>query len=152
LQQKYFQSGGIGGTSYQWQFDGTNIANATSATLTLTNVQITNDGSYTLIASNSVGVTVSSNAVLVIGYRPAITNQPQSQEVVQGAAVSFAVGITGTGPMNLQWYFDGAAVAQGTNSILTLPNVQGANSGTYEVVVNSPFGSATIYTRISKST
>src|SRR5208337_5161023 len=84
LEQKYYQSGSSGSLSYQWQFNGTNIANATNATLTLTNVQITNDGVYTVSVSNLVGVTTSSNATLTVGYAPSITAQPQSQEVKQG--------------------------------------------------------------------
>ncbi len=141
LEQKYYQSGSSGSLSYQWQFNGTNIANATNASLTLTNVQTINDGIYTVTVSNLIGVTTSSNAVLAVGYAPSITGQPQNQEVVQGTNVSFMVTAAGTGPLNYQWYFDGAALAQGTNSTLALANVQGTNSGSYSVVVSSPFGS-----------
>jgi hypothetical protein len=141
LEQKYYQNGASGSLSYQWQFNGTNIANATNASLTLTNVQIANAGVYMVTVSNLVGVTASSNAVLVLGYAPSITSQPQSQEVVQGTNVSFTVVGGGTAPLNYQWSFKGVPLALGTNSILTLTNVQGANSGFYSVVVSSPFGS-----------
>jgi hypothetical protein len=141
LEQKYFQAGSSGSLAYQWQFDGTNIANATNATLTLTDVQITNDGVYTVAVSNLIGVTISSNAVLAVGYAPSITAQPQSREVVQGTNVSFTVTATGTSPLSYQWCFDGAALAQGTNATLALTNVQGTNSGSYSVIVSSPFGS-----------
>jgi hypothetical protein len=109
--------------------------------LTLTNVQLTNDGTYTVVASNSIGVTVSSNAVLAVGYAPAITNQPENQQVVQGTNVTFTVGASGTGPLGFQWYLNGTAVAQGTNSNLALTDVQATNAGGYSVVVSSPFGS-----------
>jgi pectate lyase len=52
--------------SYQWKKDGVLIGGATSTTLTLTNVQITNAGSYTLTASNSVGSPTSDPAVLTV--------------------------------------------------------------------------------------
>ena len=125
---------------YQWSDNGTNIANATNASLTLTNVQITNDGTYAVIVSNVAGSVTSSNAVLAVGFPPAITNQPQSQEVLQGSAVSFSVGATGTGPLDYQWSFGGVPLQQETNSSLTLTNVQAANSGSYRVAVSSPFG------------
>ncbi len=141
LEQKYYQGGSSGSLSYQWQFDGTNIAGATNSSLTLTSVQITNSGTYTVIVSNIIGVTSSSNAVLAVGYGPAITAQPQGQEVAQGTNVSFTIGVFGTGPLAYQWYFNGAALAQDTNSTLTLTNVQATNSGSYSVVVSSPFGS-----------
>ncbi|MBI4622198.1 MAG: immunoglobulin domain-containing protein [Verrucomicrobia bacterium] len=40
--------------SYQWRRDGQVIAGATSATLTLSNVQPADAGSYTVIVSNTV--------------------------------------------------------------------------------------------------
>ena len=56
------------------------------------------------MVSNLIGVTVGSNAVLAVGYPPVITNQPLSQEIVQGTNVSFPVGVGGTGPFNYRWY------------------------------------------------
>jgi kumamolisin len=47
--------------TYQWYFAGASIPGATDATLTLTNVQSGNTGSYTVTVSNSLG-SVSSNA------------------------------------------------------------------------------------------
>ncbi|HEV2438387.1 MAG TPA: immunoglobulin domain-containing protein [Verrucomicrobiae bacterium] len=52
--------------SYQWSKDSTPISGATSSTLTLTNVQPTDAGSYTVMASNSVGTATSSAAVLTV--------------------------------------------------------------------------------------
>ncbi len=52
--------------TYQWNKNGSPILNATSPTLTLANVQSTDTGSYTLTASNSVGGTVSSAAILTV--------------------------------------------------------------------------------------
>ena len=38
--------------SYQWQFDGTNISGATSASYSITNVQATNGGSYDVVITS----------------------------------------------------------------------------------------------------
>src|SRR6185503_9621736 len=51
---------------FQWNKGGAPIPGATSTTLTITNVQSTNSGSYTITASNSVGSVVSSSAVLTV--------------------------------------------------------------------------------------
>jgi hypothetical protein len=50
---------------YQWQKNGTNISGATSATLTLSNVQPGNSGQYTVVVSNAAG-SVTSNPVGLI--------------------------------------------------------------------------------------
>jgi hypothetical protein len=70
-----FTAGGIDGTSpftYQWQFnsnnltDGAQISGSQTPSLTISNVTPANAGSYQLIVHNSVGTTVSSNAVLTV--------------------------------------------------------------------------------------
>lgn len=60
---------GVNGTApifYQWAFNGTNIPGANNFTLTLTNLQTTNAGTYTLFASNAYGFVDSSNAVVQV--------------------------------------------------------------------------------------
>jgi len=51
---------------YQWRFNGTNILSATNVSLTLTNVQLAQSGSYAVLVSNVWGSTISSNAILVV--------------------------------------------------------------------------------------
>src|ERR1017187_7144269 len=52
--------------SYQWQFNGTNIAGATRAWLTLTNVQLADAGNYCVVVSNAWGTTISTNTMLTV--------------------------------------------------------------------------------------
>lgn len=48
----------------QWRFNGTNISNATNASLTLSNITLGMAGSYSLYVSNASGTDLSSNSVL----------------------------------------------------------------------------------------
>jgi alpha-tubulin suppressor-like RCC1 family protein len=63
--------------TYQWQFNGQNIAYATSATLTLNSVTAANSGGYSVIVSNAFGVVRSAVAQLYV-YIPPSTSQPQT--------------------------------------------------------------------------
>ena len=54
--------------SYQWRHNGTNLPGATDTTLALTNVQSSAAGSYSVIVTNSVGVTNSGSAQLDVRY------------------------------------------------------------------------------------
>jgi hypothetical protein len=141
LAQKYFQVTAVGGISYQWQFDGTNITGATNATLSISNAQSTNVGTYSVIVSNLVGVTISSNALLAVGIAPTINGQPLSEEVAQGTNAALTVSANGTAPLSFQWYLDGQPVLQATNSSLSFGSVQATNAGTYSVFVSNAFGS-----------
>jgi hypothetical protein len=60
------QAAGTPPLSYQWNFDGANIVGATNMTLTLTNVQASQAGNYTLLVTNLYGSILSSNAVLTV--------------------------------------------------------------------------------------
>jgi hypothetical protein len=146
LQGKYFgaayASSGSGNYTYQWQLDSVNIANATNASLSITNVQSTNAGTYTVIVTDAAGSVTSSNAVLTVGYGPGFSLEPASQSVVAGLNATFNATTSGTGPDSYQWTFNGAAIAGATNSSLTLSNVPTSDAGTYTVSVTSPFGSA----------
>jgi len=70
--------------SYQWQFNGVNIAGATSATFTLTNASASNAGSYTVVISNSDGSVTSTAAVLTVILPP-----PPSAPVFSPAAGTY---------------------------------------------------------------
>ncbi|MGZ4963411.1 MAG: immunoglobulin domain-containing protein, partial [Limisphaerales bacterium] len=51
---------------YQWFFGGTSLSGATSSSLTLNNVQVSNAGSYQVVISNSVGSASSDVATLSV--------------------------------------------------------------------------------------
>jgi hypothetical protein len=56
---------GVGPFIYQWQYNNLNILGATNASLSLTNVQLSQSGTYSLVASNSYG-SVTNKATLTV--------------------------------------------------------------------------------------
>ncbi len=135
-------AGGTGLLGYQWAFNGTNIDWATNSTLTLTNVQLGQAGTYCVKVSNQFGVVTNSNGVLnVVPFL--ITSQPQSQSVGLSGNLSFSVSVSGQAPFSYQWQFQNASLAGATNSTLMLTNVQRGQAGAYSVVVSNLFGAVT---------
>jgi uncharacterized repeat protein (TIGR01451 family) len=127
--------------SYQWVFYQTNmLAGATNATLTLTNVQPTDEGDYSVVVSNIAGATNSATASLVVLVPPVITQQPLSVITNQGANVAFTVGARGSAPLSYQWQFNGSALPGATNTMLTLSNVRTNQDGSYLVIVSNAAG------------
>jgi len=51
---------------YQWQRNGVGIPNATNSSLTMTNFQPANEGSYRVVVSNFVGSVTSATALLLL--------------------------------------------------------------------------------------
>ena len=137
-------AGGAPPLAYQWQKDNVPLAGATTSSLTLANVQSADQGTYTVVVTNSFGSVVSSGAVLtVLNTPPAITAQPQSGTVLAGATATFSVTATGAIPLAYQWQFNGVDLPGATQSTLTRNNVAPADAGTYRVVVTNQFGSLT---------
>jgi hypothetical protein len=136
-------AGGTPPLDYQWSDDGTNIANATNDSLTLTNLHITNAGTYTVIVSNVAGSVTSSNAVLAVGWPPQIQVQPASQSVESNCSATFNVSARGTEPLSYQWWNNGLALRAQTNSSLAMASVQSSNFGSYSVIVTNVFGATT---------
>lgn len=52
--------------SYQWYFNNAAITGATSATLSISNAQTSNAGSYTVSVSNNLGTVISAAATLTV--------------------------------------------------------------------------------------
>ena len=65
---------GDGPFSYQWLFNGTNIAGATNATLVVSSVTEASQGVYSVLVKSGSGATLSGGASLTI-YNLALTGQ-----------------------------------------------------------------------------
>jgi hypothetical protein len=61
---------------YQWFLGGSSIAGATDSALNLTNVQVSQSGTYTVQITNAFGIVLSSNAVLTVLPPPPCTPPP----------------------------------------------------------------------------
>ncbi len=127
--------------SYQWSFNGTNLAAATNTVLVITNVQLANAGAYAAQVSNAFGLAASSNAVLSVGVPPAIMVQPTNQTIPLGGVATFEVVAAGTGPLNYQWSFGGTNLLGATTNMLVITNAQLSDTGSYAVLVSNAFGS-----------
>ena len=82
-------------------------------------------------------IQIPSNAL------PVIVVQPASQTITVGGPATFSVNATGVSPLFYQWRFNGSALSNASNSVLTIGNVQAVNAGAYMVIVSNTYGSVT---------
>jgi len=133
--------------TYQWYYSTSSLlTNATGASLTLSNVQPGDAGSYSVVVSNPVGSVVSSNAILTINTNPVLPifiTQPASLTVWAGESASFSAVALGNSPVRYQWNKDGVPIPGATSSNLTLTPVQLDDAGSYTLVASNSVGSTT---------
>ena len=129
---------------YQWTLNGTNLPNATNATLVLPPTTAAHAGTYRLIVSDNLGVAFSAPAVLVVQIlgTPIILTQPADKLVTEGSRVTFTISAKGAPPLEYQWFLNNAPIPDATNVSYATPVLTITDSATYKVVVSNSFGTA----------
>jgi len=129
--------------SYQWNFNGTNLVGATNAILTLTNVQPSQTGNYTVLVTNMFGSILSSNAMLTVGISPTIATQPAGLTVPVNGTATFSITAGGTEPLAYFWRRNGTFIAGANGASYSLTNAQLSDSGSkFSCLVTNDAGSA----------
>jgi len=139
-------AGGVPGIAYQWYFNtNTTLLNATNTSLTLTNIQLTNAGTYSVIITNSAGSVTSSFAQLTVWQPPNITSQPVGITSLAGSSPTISVTAGGVPAVSYQWNLNTNTVLTGaTGTSLNLANIRASQSGNcYSVVITNNAGSVT---------
>jgi predicted amidohydrolase len=130
--------------TYQWQANGANILDATNATLTLTNVQLADEGVvYAVVVTDSAGSVMSASANLWVLITPVILQPPLSQSVVEGGSVTLSAVISGYPPPFLFHWRRGMftvltnILQEERTCFFTLANVQMNQGGQYRLYITN---------------
>jgi hypothetical protein len=117
------------GLTYQWRkgaedlIDGDNISGATTETLTIDPVGISDTGNdyYVVVGGTCSPNDTSINVSLQLNAAPTITEEPEDQDVCNETTVSFTVVATGAG-LTYQWRKDDLTISDDTTYSGTTTN------------------------------
>ncbi|HVM50663.1 MAG TPA: immunoglobulin domain-containing protein [Candidatus Acidoferrum sp.] len=139
---------GLTPLSYLWQQNGASITSPkahgiTTATLTLSNVDTSLSGNYTVTVTDQAGP-LTSDGVYVGVLDPGIISMtpPLGQTLTNGSTARFAVVAAGSSTLMYQWAtngsltFNGGRISGADSNVLTVANVTAADAGTYSVSIN----------------
>ncbi len=134
---------GTGPFTYQWYNYATSVGN--TATLTLTNLQLSDAGTYGVHVSNAFGVAYSTNVGLTVtaANPPGVSTPLQSVTANAGQDVALTIAATGSPPFSYQWRKNGVNVTGATTATLSLAAVTSADAGLYDVVITNSGGTIT---------
>ena len=137
---------GNGSVRYQWRFQGTNIPNATNASYSFTNANLSeHHGTYSVVAMDDFNTVASSNAFIFVSVKPVVVQHIISQTVLQGGTAIFTLVATGAPPLGYRWIRNSGTLPGVTTSVpvLVITNVQA--SGTIRVAVTNPASLAGVF-------
>lgn len=117
--------------------DGGRFSGATTDTLTITGVQISDMVAFHAVVSANDCPSTSNDATLTPTPPPTITQQPQSQTVNAGDVLTVSITVQNPQQYTYRWLFNGLPIFNngritGTGtSVLTIDPVQGNDDGFY---------------------
>ena len=125
--------------SYQWRWNGSEIAGATDSAYTRTNAQCADAGSFDVVVASLGGSQTSSVANLTVVAPPVILSSPADQTVPVGQEATFCVSATNDcgGQLTYQWRFNGVEIPGATTNCYALRRYGLPAPATYDVVVTN---------------
>lgn len=121
---------------FQWLKNGMPIPGANAPTFTISNVQSSDAGVYSVLVTNGIEAMVSSNAVLTVDSAPPAPTfvvTPRSIEAYIGQTVTLTASAQGNPPPSYQWYSNGVALVGQTGPQLVLAAVETNYTAVYSV-------------------
>ena len=113
---------------YQWQRNGADIFGATTPSLTLTNAQLVDGGSYVAVVSNPLGAASTEAATLTVQPLP-VSPQLEDFVLVPGVGISFLLN----GDAGYTYAIEGSANLTDWQLLTTVTN----EPGILQVVLNA---------------
>ncbi|HEX9983871.1 MAG TPA: hypothetical protein VGF69_11450 [Thermoanaerobaculia bacterium] len=127
-------AGGSSPQTITW-FEG-NTSIGSGATLTRT---VTASTSFHCEVRNDCGTVQSATIAVNVCTPPSITTQPSSATINEGSTATLSVGVSGTQPVNVQWFSGSTAV--GSGATFTTPTL--TQTTTYRAEVTNGCGTVT---------
>jgi hypothetical protein len=151
-----------GGLSYRW-FKGASALNngttgsgsiifgAQTASLTISNVQSGDVGSYSVTVTNLAGTVTSDPASLSVGVPPTANALANSTNILGSDAVFSAVVTSGTAPLTYTWKHNGVAMSDdgfhifgSSTATLSITNIIVDDRRQYSVSISNGYGGITV--------
>jgi hypothetical protein len=137
---------------YQWLFKGIPMPDKIQSTLVLTNVQLGDEGDYSVLVTNGLQSLLSSNVTLTVTTSPVapiFVTSPSDADAFIGQVVQFSAQVNGSPSPSYRWEKDGVTIPSQTTSVLNLPGVATNDAGLYTLVASNSAGTNSVSARLT---
>ena len=128
---------------YQWRKDGKDIAGATSRSFHIDQVQVADQGLYSVLVSDCCRDRLSAAVRLAVQLAPTINNPIHADSplpICQGKTTVLSVQWESATSVHFQWRQEGHDIPGQNGPTLRLSNVTSAAAGNYTVVISNDCG------------
>lgn len=115
---------------YLWYRNGSSVSSQTNSTLSISEAQVNQTGTYFCRVMNDCGYEDSETAFLSIGTAPAITWHPIDQTLCELETLNLIMDAQGDN-FNLQWYFNNMPIPGENDTVLNFANVDESYGGSF---------------------
>jgi hypothetical protein len=129
----------LNGITYNWRKDSVDLPGATAATITLSNITESNQGSYDCVISNGPITLISAPAVLNVNdpvSAVSASRSPSGSILSVGTKVTFTASAQGT-DLIYQWRKNGINLPTQTASTFEIISAVTGDTSTYDVLVSN---------------
>jgi Immunoglobulin domain len=134
--------------NYQWHLNGNVINGATTTSLLIESVSLSDQGEYS-ISLSTPDVTKTTQALLSVEAKPEpepvvaveISLHPVSQSAYVQESLTLNVSATGSGTISYQWRKNGTPISGENQSYLAFSSLSVSDSAQYDVLVSNSTGS-----------
>ena len=129
----------LSGITYRWRKNKIEIPGATTATLTLSNITESNQGSYECVISNGPVTLISTAADLSVNdpvSAVSASRSPSGSILTVGTKVTFIASAQGT-DLIYQWRKNGINIPNQTRSTFEITSAVTGDTSTYDVLVSN---------------
>lgn len=132
---------GTGPFKYRWRKTGDTATVDTNAVFAIAKTAAAQDGAgWACTISNAYGSAVTRTALLRILHPAKITRQPADADVVEGKAVRFSVGASGTGALAFAWFRLGEPDTLAKDSVLDVTAALADSGRKFFCTVRNAYG------------
>jgi gliding motility-associated-like protein len=126
-----------GPLSYLWQKNNVSISSATTDSYTISNLTISDAGSYRVLITNQCGTSQSETKQLTVRELPVIVVQPVSTSICVGGSLQLTSSVTGAD--TYRWLRDGNVVNSNTSQF-SINAVAVSDAGNYVLEASNTCG------------
>ena len=135
--------------TFQWEKyenrQWTTINGETGTSLTISNVGLSDEGTFRAVITNSEGVAYTKSARLIVLEQPVITESPQDTSFIVNQGGRIYAKVAGSPRLTYEWFKDGQSITGEARSSLLIPKTANANDhdGLYHYKVSNTVGEVT---------